>query len=45
MVVKSNQSLVYVNFMIGSGEMDVDGVKADGATESVMRAGEWTFDV
>jgi aminopeptidase len=27
--------------MIGSGELDIDGVCADGTTEPVMRAGEW----
>jgi aminopeptidase len=38
-----NQSLIHVDFMIGSGKMDVDGVKADGSTEAVMRQGEWAF--
>jgi aminopeptidase len=27
--------------MIGSAEMDVDGIAADGAAEPLMRAGEW----
>ena len=40
-----NNSLVHVDFMFGSGEMDVDGLKADGSTEPVMRQGEWAFDV
>jgi len=40
-----NTSLVHVDFMIGSGELDVDGVKADGSIEPVMRRGEWAFDV
>jgi aminopeptidase len=40
-----NQSLVHVDFMIGSGEMDVDGIGQDGAAEPVMRGGEWAFDV
>jgi aminopeptidase len=40
-----NDSLIHVDFMFGSGEMDVDGLMADGATESVMRAGEWAFDL
>ena len=43
--IGGNQSLVHVDFMIGSGEMDVDGVKADGTREPVMRAGEWAFDI
>ncbi|TNC66827.1 aminopeptidase [Rubellimicrobium roseum] len=36
-----NRSLVHVDWMIGSGEIDVDGVHADGRHEPVMRAGEW----
>jgi leucyl aminopeptidase (aminopeptidase T) len=28
--------------MIGSGELDIDGVLGGGTTEPVMRAGEWT---
>jgi aminopeptidase len=40
-----NVSMVHVDFMIGSGEMDIDGLRTDGATEPVMRQGEWAFDV
>ena len=40
-----NYSLIHVDFMFGSGEMDVDGLKAEGTTEPVMRDGEWAFDV
>jgi len=36
-----NRSAAHVDFMIGSGELDVDGVLADGTVEPVMRAGEW----
>ena len=36
-----NRSVVHVDFMIGSGELDVDGVCADGTREPVMRRGEW----
>jgi aminopeptidase len=39
-----NQSLIHVDFMIGSEEMDVDGITGDGAMEPVMRAGEWAFE-
>jgi aminopeptidase len=31
--------------MFGSGEMDVDGLVANGASEPVMRKGEWAFEV
>ena len=40
-----NLSNIHVDFMIGSGEIDVDGVTADGTSEPVMRHGEWAFDV
>jgi len=40
-----NNSLTHVDFMFGSGEMDVDGLLADGSSEPVMRAGEWAFDL
>ena len=36
-----NRSGVHVDFMIGSGELDVDGVLPNGATEPLMRKGEW----
>jgi aminopeptidase len=36
-----NRSAVHVDFMIGSGELDIDGVLAGGRTEPLMRAGEW----
>lgn len=38
-----NDSLAHVDFMIGSGEMDISGVREDGSEEPVMRAGEWAF--
>jgi aminopeptidase len=37
----ANASLIHVDWMIGSGEMDVDGVAADGSSEPLMRKGEW----
>lgn len=40
-----NSSLVHTDFMIGSGEMQIDGIKADGSSEPVMRDGEWAFDL
>jgi aminopeptidase len=39
-----NSSLIHVDFMIGSGEMDVDGITPDGKTVPVMRSGEWAFE-
>ena len=40
-----NDSLIHTDFMIGSEEMDIDGIYADGTREPVMRAGEWAFDI
>jgi aminopeptidase len=37
----ANDSIIHVDWMIGSGEMDVDGVRADGSTTPLMRNGEW----
>ena len=37
----ANTSLIHVDWMIGSGEMNVDGVHADGTEEPLMRLGEW----
>jgi len=37
----ANASLIHVDWMIGSGEMDVDGIAASGAAEPLMRKGEW----
>ncbi len=37
----ANSSLIHVDWMIGSGQMDVDGLAADGASEPLMRKGEW----
>jgi aminopeptidase len=39
-----NRSAIHVDFMIGSGELDVDGVLASGAAEPLMRRGEWAAD-
>jgi aminopeptidase len=37
-----NESLIHVDWMIGSGEMNIDGIMASGEREPVMRAGEWS---
>jgi len=45
MAVGGNVSLNHVDFMIGSPQMDIDGIKDDGSREPVFRSGEWAFDV
>jgi aminopeptidase len=36
-----NKSLIHIDWMIGSGEIDIDGVHADGRIVPVFRKGEW----
>lgn len=38
-----NESITHVDFMIGSAEMDIDGITADGTVEPVFRKGDWAF--
>ncbi|MFD0049009.1 aminopeptidase [Actinomycetes bacterium NPDC127524] len=38
-----NESLTHVDFMIGSDQMDIDGIKEDGTSEPVFRNGDWAF--
>ncbi len=37
----ANSSLIHVDWMIGSGTMDVDGITPNGTAEPLMRQGEW----
>ncbi|SDR41575.1 aminopeptidase T. Metallo peptidase. MEROPS family M29 [Rhizobiales bacterium GAS113] len=36
-----NKSLIHIDWMIGSGKIDIDGVRADGGCVPVFRKGEW----
>ncbi|MNI09218.1 Aminopeptidase 2 [compost metagenome] len=36
-----NSSLIHIDFMIGSAEMDIDGITADGSREPIFRQGNW----
>ncbi|MFD0714645.1 aminopeptidase [Paenibacillus sp. GCM10027626] len=38
-----NSSITHVDFMIGSAEMDIDGIRADGTAEPIFRKGNWAF--
>jgi aminopeptidase len=40
-----NTSPIHIDFMIGSGEMDIDAVTQGGETVEIMRSGEWAFEV
>jgi aminopeptidase len=37
----ANTSLIHIDWMIGSGQIDVDGIFPDGTADPVMRSGEW----
>ena len=36
-----NKSLIHIDWMIGSDQIDIDGVGQDGSVVPVMRKGEW----
>ena len=36
-----NTSMIHVDWMIGSDEIDIDGIVADGSKTPVFRKGEW----
>jgi aminopeptidase len=38
-----NDSQVHVDWMIGSSEMHVTGIRADGSSMAILEAGEWAF--
>ncbi|MBD8016625.1 aminopeptidase [Planococcus wigleyi] len=38
-----NTSIVHEDFMIGSDNMDIDGITADGSKEPIFRNGNWAF--
>jgi aminopeptidase len=40
-----NDSLIHVDFMIGSDQMNIDGLLPNGGWEPIMRSGEWAFSV
>ncbi|MDD1504842.1 aminopeptidase [Lysinibacillus sp. CNPSo 3705] len=39
----ANISVTHVDFMIGSSEMDIDGMLPDGTVEPIFRKGSWAF--
>ena len=41
----ANASLIHIDWMIGAGDIDVDGITASGDREPLMRAGEWVNPV
>ncbi len=39
-----NSSNIHVDWMIGSADLDIDGISEDGKRTPVMRSGEWAFE-
>ncbi|MBS3648321.1 aminopeptidase [Pseudaminobacter sp. 19-2017] len=39
-----NKSFIHIDWMIGSDQIDVDGIGADGSRVPVMRKGEWVSE-
>ncbi|KYD07527.1 aminopeptidase [Saccharococcus caldoxylosilyticus] len=39
-----NDSLIHEDFMIGSAELNIDGVTKDGKREPIFRNGNWAFE-
>lgn len=38
-----NESMIHVDFMIGTADLDIDGEKADGTLVPIFRGGTWAF--
>ncbi|MCY8997076.1 aminopeptidase [Bacillus inaquosorum] len=38
-----NESITHVDFMVGSQDMNIDGITADGKREPIFRNGNWAF--
>ncbi|MBY8991737.1 MAG: aminopeptidase [Candidatus Lokiarchaeota archaeon] len=45
MAAGGNESSIHLDLMIGSRDMNVNGILEDETTEPIMRNGEWAFEV
>ncbi|MHA2007276.1 MAG: aminopeptidase [Promethearchaeota archaeon] len=41
--IGGNDSMLHLDFMIGSGETNVEGIQEDGTIEPIIKKGEWAF--
>ena len=39
-----NKSMIHTDFMVGSEQLDIDGIRADGTRQPILRQGEWAFE-
>ena len=40
-----NSSMIHVDWMIGSGELNIDGITPDGDIVPIFRNGEWVEEI
>jgi len=40
-----NSSMIHVDWMIGSQDINIDGISQDGSKVAVLRDGEWAFSI
>jgi aminopeptidase len=40
----ANDSIIHVDWMIGSGEISVQGERSDGSLEPIMTNGDWVLE-
>jgi aminopeptidase len=45
MAAGGNTSSTHTDFMVGSADLDIDGILPDGTVEAVFRSGEWAFNI
>ena len=38
-----NRATTHVDFMIGSADMNIDGIRKDGSVMPIFRNGDWAF--
>jgi aminopeptidase len=39
-----NQSAIHVDFMVGSDDLSIDGIKKDGTREPIFVGGQWIWE-
>ena len=40
-----NRSINHIDFVVGSGDVEITGITAEGSKEPLIRNGEWAFDI
>ena len=40
----ANHSMVHTDFMVGSDQLNIMGVKRDGSRVDILRKGEWAIE-